>query len=101
MLPNREMENFSFSEHFYIDPVLFLPLESSQLVTGLALQLSDKHLSKQLNADSTQLVRNNEGNVLTALYNISLAGDLEGKYNFTSCYQKEMHPLFCIVRYSQ
>lgn len=73
------MEHFSFSEHFHILPVLFLPLESSQLLSGLALTLTDKHLSKQLKSSSFQLRRNNEGGILTVLYNISLAGDIESK----------------------
>ena len=80
VLPQQEVDYFSFSEHFYIVPVLFLPLQCSQLVTGLALHLIDSHLTKQFESGSNWLTRNDEGNVLTVLYDISLAGDIEGKH---------------------
>ncbi len=51
------------------------PLVKSTLVHGVAVAISDKRLVAQV--EKQLIKRDNDGDIITAVFNVSLAGDFE------------------------
>ncbi len=78
VLPSTVVECFSFPSHVSVVTHSGRPLVDSTLVHGVAIAISDQELVGQL--ERGFIKRTDEGGILTAVFNVSLAGDWgEGK----------------------
>lgn len=73
--PNNSTEIFSFSEHLHILSCSGHPTHQSLLLGGVVIPVS----KEETVVDAVK--RGSDGLIPVALFNSSLAGDLEGKWN--------------------
>ena len=75
VLPPTIVEYFSFPAHIHVVTHSGQPLVKSTLVHGVAVAISDKQLVAQV--EKQLIKRDDDGDILTAVFNVSLAGDFE------------------------
>ncbi len=75
VLPPTIVEYFSFPAHIHVVTHSGQPLVKSTLVHGVAVAISDKRLVAQV--EKQLIKRDNDGDIITAVFNVSLAGDFE------------------------
>lgn len=75
VLPPSLVECFSFPSHVHVVTTSGRPLTDSRLVHGVAIATSDVGIDSQV--ERGVIKRSNERGILTAVFNVSLAGDWE------------------------
>ena len=73
--PNSSTESFSFEEHLHMLSCSGYPVHQSLLLGGVVIPVSKEELFVDV------VRRGNDGMIKVALFETSLAGDLEGKEN--------------------
>ena len=80
-LPGPAVRHHSFPAHVHVGGCAGQPLEESRLLHGVAIEVNDAQLLAQLEEGGDSIKRTNEGDILTAIFNVSLAGDFEDGKN--------------------
>ncbi len=75
VLPPTVVESFSFPSHIHMITHSVRPLTDCTLIHGVAIAIIDKLLMTQVERGLVKHTK--EGDILTAVFNVSLAGDWE------------------------
>lgn len=77
VLPAEPLELYSFPAHVHVLSQSGCALEESVLLHGVALVISDIQLVAQIEGEDDLIRRGDDRGILTAVFDVSLAGDLE------------------------
>ena len=76
-LPAVPVEFYSFPAHVHVLTQSGCPLEESVVLHGVSLVTSDTQLIAQIEGESDVIRRGDDRGILTAVFDVSLAGDSE------------------------